>query len=305
MDVMEGRKIKKIANKRILMAVFAVLLVISGVLIGTAFSKKDVVARVDGETITTDDLYNVLVKQYGSTVLDSLIDNKIVEIKAKKKNVKITDDEIDEEMQSYIESNGGEEYFNSLLDQYGLTRADVELDVVNYLRIVKLFESDINITENAMKTYFEENKESFNAPEQVQASHILLDDEKTAKTVAEKLAKGADFATLAKEYSTDSSTAENGGELGYFAKGEMAEEFENTVFSMNVGGISEPVKTEFGYHIIHVTDKKEAKEAKYSEHKKEVKQILFDEAVQTKYDEWISKQREELEIKNMLTDSKE
>ena len=93
------------------------------------------------------------------------------------------------------------------------------------------------------KAYFEENKEKFEQAEQVQANHILVEDEETAKEVDQKLKDGGDFAELAEEYSKDPSNANNGGELGYFGKGEMVPEFEEAVFAMEVDEISSPVKT--------------------------------------------------------------
>ena len=88
------------------------------------------------------------------------------------------------------------------------------------------------------------------------------------KKLRKKLKDGEDFATLAEEYSTDTSNADNGGELGFFPRGKMVAEFEEAAFSMKVDEISDPVKTEHGYHIIHVTDKKEAKEAVFEDQKK-------------------------------------
>ena len=80
----------------------------------------------------------------------------------------------------------------------------------------------------------------------------------------------------------------------------MVEEFENIAFSMSVGDISDPVKTDYGYHIIHVTNKKEAKEANFEDHKEEIKQTLFDQEISTEYSTWITEQREKLEIENTL-----
>ena len=80
----------------------------------------------------------------------------------------------------------------------------------------------------------------------------------------------------------------------------MVEEFENIAFSMSVGEISNPVKTDYGYHIIHVTNKKEAKEANFEDHKEEIEQTLFDHEISTEYSTWITEQREKLEIENTL-----
>lgn len=88
--------------------------------------------------------------------------------------------------------------------------------------------------------------------EQVWARHILVKDEATAKTVEDRLAKGEDFATVAKELSTDTGSAAKGGDLGWFGKGAMVAEFETAAFSQKVGEIGPPVKSQFGYHIIQV-----------------------------------------------------
>lgn len=293
---------KLFSHKKVNIAIAAFLLLGIGAILGAVFTKDEVIAKVEGETITKNDLYEILAKQYGSSTMNYLIDNKIVEIEAEKENIKLSDKEIEEEMQSYIELNGGEEAFNNILEQSRITKEDIERDIINYLKIVKLLEPKIKITDEAMKTYFEENKESFNEEEQVEASHILAADEATAKEVKEKLNAGEDFAKLAKKYSTDTSNAEDGGELGFIRKGDMAEEFENAAFAMNIGEISEPVKTEYGYHIIKITDKKEAKEAVYKDHKEEIKDILLDQAIQDEYSKWITEKNEKLDIENTFAD---
>lgn len=119
---------------------------------------------------------------------------------------------------------------------------DVEEDVKVNLQIEKLLESKIEITEEEMRTYFDENKDTFAQTKQVKASHILVEDEETAKEVKEKIDAGEDFTEIAKEYSTDPSTAEAGGDLGFFGEGSMVAEFEEAAFSMKVDQISEPVK---------------------------------------------------------------
>ena len=88
----------------------------------------------------------------------------------------------------------------------------------------------------------------------VRASHILVSDLETANKAIKELKSGSNFAIVAKKYSSCPSSG-NGGDLGFFGKGQMVKEFEDTAFSLEIGKISEPVKTQFGYHIIKVTEK--------------------------------------------------
>lgn len=246
-----------------------------------------------------DELHELLVTQYGADGVNSLLAQKIVEKEISKNDIKVTDKEIEEELAEYQEYYGGEEAFNSVLESSGVNLADVKEDIKRNVATNKLLEDRIEITEEEMKTYFEENKAQYAQTEQVQASHILVEDEATAKEVKEKLDAGGDFAELAKEYSTDSSS-ESGGDLGYFGKGEMVAEFEEAAFSMEIGEISAPVKSEFGYHIIKVVDKKEAKDAVYEDVKDEIKSTLFDTKAQTEYSTWLSEKMEEYKAESLL-----
>ena len=90
----------------------------------------------------------------------------------------------------------------------------------------------------------------------VKASHILVKTEEEAKKLKQQIDNGEDFAKLAKQVSLCPS-GRNGGDLGYFTKGQMVKEFENACFSMNVGEVTDPIKTQFGYHLIYLTDKKD------------------------------------------------
>lgn len=263
------------------------------------------VATVNDEVITEGELNHLLQSQYGPSILDALITNKIVELEAEKLGITLTDEEIEEEYNEYAESYGGEEALLEAFESYNLTKDDIINDIKIYLLTLKVVEDSIDITDEDVKTYFEENKESFDTPEQVEASHILVEDEATAKEVIEKLNAGEDFATLAKEYSTDTSNAEKGGALGFFGRGEMVEEFENAAFAMNVGDVSkEPVETEFGYHIIKVTDKKEAKEADFETSKEQARDMLVEERVNEQYSNWVNEKMEEYDIKTYLFDEK-
>ncbi|MGD6902042.1 peptidylprolyl isomerase [Bacillus infantis] len=270
---------------------------------GTAaffLSKEPAVASVGGENIKKEELYSLLVKQYGNEALDALVTDKIIEMEAKKEKITISDKEKEEELKDMKESYGGEEGFKAALEQSGVTEAGIAEDIEKYLKTKKLLEPRIDLKEEEIKAYFDENKDQFAQQEQVKASHILVEDEAAAKEIKSKLDKGEEFADLAKEYSTDASNAESGGELGYFGKGEMEAAFEEAAFAMKANEISGPVKTDYGYHIIKVEDKKEAKEAVYEDSKEAAKKALFDERMQTEYYNWLEEKKEEYKIeKNM------
>jgi len=277
-----------------------VVLAIIVVIAIASFTKKDYVASINGEKITKDELYEILLTKYGANELEKIISDKVIEMEINKQKIEVTQDELDDEMKNYYNYYGGEESFKSLLAGSGTELADFEKDVKLYLGSLKLMEKDMEITEEDMKSYFEENKESFNQAEQVEASHILVDNEETAREIISKLKAGEDFAELAKEYSTD-DTAKDGGYLGYFGTGKMVEPFEKAAFALKVGTYTEePVKTEFGYHIIKVTDHKEAKEAVYEDVKDEIKKILVQKEAYNNYSSWLEGLLGKYDIVNYL-----
>lgn len=124
--------------------------------------------------------------------------------------------------------------------------------------------STVSVTEDEVKEFFEEHKEELKQGESARASHILVEEEDKAKEIYEKIKNGEDFEALAREFSTCPSS-EKGGDLGTFTKGQMVKEFEDAVFNNEEGHITEPVKTQFGYHIIKVVEKNDAKDAEFDE----------------------------------------
>lgn len=275
-------------------------MVIVSLIFVIGFTKKEEVASVNGEAITMSELQESLLANYGSEMIDTLITDKLIEQEIANEEIEVSQEEIDEEMAAYMDSYGGEEAFNELLASNSMEIADVESDIEVYLGTKKLLEPRITITDEEMTTYFEENKDYFAQEEQVQASHILVEDEATANEVYAKLENGADFSELAAEYSTDEQNSESGGDLGLFGRGAMVEAFEEVAFSLDINEISEPVQTEFGYHIIKLVEKIEAKEATYEEAKEEIKSMLFADKMETEYSTWLEEKYSEYEIEYLL-----
>jgi peptidyl-prolyl cis-trans isomerase C len=121
---------------------------------------------------------------------------------------------------------------------------------------VKKTLSDITVSDEEVADYYNQNKNYFQNPESLKASHILVDDEETANKILDEIKGGLAFEDAAKNNSKCPSNA-NGGDLGYFTRGKMIPEFEKVAFELKEGEISQPVKTQFGYHIIKLVDRKE------------------------------------------------
>lgn len=284
-----------------LLVLLGLVIAIGGIYILNNKTKgNDVVARVNNEVITKDDLYESLVKDNGKMALEMLIANKIIDLELKKENITITEEDVEKEIEIVAEHYGGRENFENMLAMYGETLEDIKFNIEKNLQIKKLLEPQIEVTEEEMMTYFEENKDMFNTEEQVKASHILVDSEEKAREVKNKLSAGEDFTKLASEYSIDESNKNSGGSLGFFSRGEMVSEFEEEAFTLEIGKISEPVKTDFGYHIIRVEERKEAQEAIFEDNEDKVKDIIFDQKLPQAYNEWYQVKSQDYKIENML-----
>ncbi|SON57338.1 putative peptidyl-prolyl cis-trans isomerase Cbf2 precursor [Hartmannibacter diazotrophicus] len=131
-----------------------------------------------------------------------------------------------------------------------------------------------SVTDEEMKARYEKDLAGYTAPEEVHARHILVKTEDEAKDIIAQLDKGGDFAELAKEHSLDGSKA-NGGDLGFFTRGQMVPEFENAAFELEPGKYTEtPVKSQFGYHIIKVEEKRQQPAPTFDEVKDQVRQVV-------------------------------
>ncbi|MEK3980491.1 peptidylprolyl isomerase [Psychrobacillus sp. FSL K6-2836] len=285
--------------------VFALPIALTVVLAGCsaeAKTNKETVATVNGEKISQEELTETLMTQYGVAALDTLITNKIFEMEAESEGLSVAEKEIQAELTKLIETYGGQEEYEAVLDANNIEEEALLEDITTHLLQTKVLEKVINITDEELATYFEENKTTYEQTEQVEASHILVADEATAKEVINKLNEGSDFAELASEYSTDTSSSTDGGSLGYFGAGEMVEEFEKVAFEMEIDDISDPVESEYGFHIIKVTGKQDAKEAVFEDVKEDVYDNLLEMRIQEEYSSWLTERYAEYDIDNSLTE---
>lgn len=212
----------------------------------------DAVAKTKAGDVTKEELYEAMKDKHGEQALQQLVFEKVLS-----KEYKVSDKEVDKKLDELKEQLGPQ--FQMALMQSGFNDED---DFRESLKVNLLQEKaavkDIKVSEKEVKEYYE------NKQKDITVRHILLDDEKTAKEVKAKLDKGGDFAKLAKEHSTDTAANEQGGDLGTISidDPQMDETFKKAAFKLKKDEISDPVETQFGWHIIQVTDIKEKKDKK-------------------------------------------
>jgi peptidyl-prolyl cis-trans isomerase C len=205
-------------------------------------------------------------------ILDQMIMSKIVEKRAV--DVKVPEADVTAEIDKIKAQVGSEDEFNKQIAATGQTLDAVKANIRDHLRQQRWVESQIKadkkVTDADAEEYYKQNPDDFKQPEQVRASHILIavpqdakpevvvEKEKVAKAAAARVKGGEDFAKVAKELSEDPGSKETGGDLNFFTKDKMVPEFANAAFALKKDAISDPVRSQFGYHIIKVTDRKDA-----------------------------------------------
>ncbi|MBP1947334.1 peptidylprolyl isomerase [Virgibacillus litoralis] len=248
---------------------------------------SEVVAETKAGNVTKEEFYQELKDTNGASVLQQLVTVEVLNDK-----YDVSEEEVDKELKSVKDQLGDQ--FQQAIQQQGFKDEEAFRKM---LRISLLQEAavaeDIEIKEEDLKKQYERMKT------EVQAQHILVEDEKTAKEVKQKLSDGGDFAKLAKEYSTDTSNAEDGGKLGYFSSGKMVPAFEDAAYNMEVGEVSDPVQTEHGFHIIKVTDKREKEEdiGSFEDNKQDIRRSILNQRMDPqKAREKINKLIEDAEV---------
>lgn len=221
------------------------------------------IATVNGQPITREDFYIALSEAAGKPVLDQLIAEMLLAQAAAQAGVSVSKEEVELEFEAVRQQVGPE--FEALLVQYGMTADDLRKNLQISLLVFKVSTKDVVVTDEQIATYYDEHTAEFESPGMVKASHILVDTEAEAQAALDRIRAGADFGDVAAAVSMDPMTAPNGGDLGFFAAGEMVKEFEDAAFALRAGEISGIVKTDYGYHIIQVTDRVEPRRASLEE----------------------------------------
>lgn len=167
-------------------------------------------------------------------------------------------------------------------EEYKSNLAQVEKDLLTQLTINKVL-AEVTVTDDEAKKYYDEHKGEFDQPATVSAKHILVDNEALCSDIKNKITNGElTFEEAAKQYSTCPSK-DQGGNLGVFGRGMMVPEFEEAAFGLELQKVSEPVKTQFGYHLIKVDSKNEPKTSEFDEVKAQIVQRLIQENQEKKY----------------------
>jgi len=252
------------------------------------------ISRYDDKTLSSLDQSAIV--SFKKNILGQLIDYELLYQQAQKEKVKISNDEIDLEIDKIKDNFSSPEEFDEALKANNITLVQLKEDIKRQLMINSILEetrNQISISDEELLEYYNENKESFLEPEQVHARHILVETEEEANNLLLQLKEGlTDFAELAREKSIGPS-APSGGDLGFFARGQMVKEFEDAAFSLEPGEISGVVQTQFGYHIIKCEEKKDEYSPTFDEAKEQVSNTLKYQRENEAISTLISKLKEE------------
>jgi parvulin-like peptidyl-prolyl isomerase len=255
--------------------------------------------------------------QYQATVqqiLPQLVNVEVVKAYAQEHNITVSDKEVDQELAKLKEQVGdqarasgqdvsNQEAYEQALKQNNITEDQLREDIRENLPVQEVQEKVTGAAEPSNKeiqNYYEKNKEAqFTTPEQRCVRHILFnkDQKEKAEDVKQQLENGGDFAKLAKENSQDPGSAVNGGDLGCLGKGETVPEFEQAAFGAEQGEIVGPVQTEFGYHILQVTDIKPEQARSLQEVESQIRSQLASEKQSEEFNKWIEEQKKERNVK--------
>jgi len=276
-------------SNRVLAGAATVLLgfSIAGCAAGASSGGGDV-ASVNGDKISRAEFDSKLeAGPQGKAVLNQLVQGLLIDQYAKQNNINISDADVAKK-EDEIKSKYPPGQFEQILKSQNLTEDDVKRILRQQLVVEKAVSSSIKVSDADVSSYLAKNHATLDTSAQVRARHILVADLPTANKVEAELKGGADFATEAKKYSTDPSSKDKGGELGFFSKGQMVPAFQDAAFSQPLNVVGPPVKSPFGYHIIEVEEKKPAQVATVANSGDKIKQTLTQQQEQQQIPQFLA-----------------
>jgi foldase protein PrsA len=261
-----------------------------------------------------------LYRSFERSIVQHLVTMEVLRQEAPGYGITVTDRDVQAEIDKMREMfQGDEERFKAALEKQNLTLEELAADVRDRLLVDDMkaaVTKQVKVTDAEVKAYYDAHKADYTEGEIRKARHILISpfataagdevivpteaDWETAKAEAERIRSeilnGADFETAAAKYSDDETTAEDGGDLGKVTRGQLVPEFEKAVFSLKKGDVSQPVRTQYGYHIVEVTDITPGKQLAYDEVKEGIRTSLLAELRVQAWETWLAGRLAELGV---------
>lgn len=226
------------------------------------------------------------------------VDRELTLAEAARRHIDLSDAEVDAAVADARADYPAEE-FQAQLAERGLNEAQWRQDLKESLLMEKVIREVVyalvTVQDEAVDEYYQEHREEFDRPEQVRARQIVVADETEGRKLLKALQQGADFAEVARENSL-SPDAADGGDLGFFASGEMPPEFDEVVFTLPIGQLSDLVKSAYGYHIFQVQERRPAVQLPLATVRDTIRDILREQNEEQAYQEWLRGLRERATI---------
>ncbi len=261
---------------------------------GTPVYRRSVRAIVQGTILSQDSKAQpdaATVHRLAVDALDSLIDFELLFQASQAREISVSDAAVEEEVNRTLAKFKEKSAFDEALKSQGITETELRSDTHKSLAVNRFLEGEVlrdaHITPEQVEQYYAQNKEQFQHPPQTRASHILIrttsqtdkQQKAAARGKAEQLLKllqgGADFAEMARTHSQDPGSAQLGGDVGFFAKGEMDDAFEKATAALGKGELSGVISSAYGFHIIKVTDRRDAGYAALAEVQERIRAALL------------------------------
>ncbi len=277
---------------------------------------KEVIIRVNGRAITAGEYRDALkslvpaareheadeLVELKKELVTEMVEEELLLEEAQASGITVSAEELSAEVDN-IKQEYGESPFRDVIEERYGSMEGWEEKIKRKLLVRKAIEritASVKVSDKAMRGYYRENKDEFTRPEQVRARMIVVSTEEQARAIRDKLTPDG-FAAAAKDVSL-SPEGKNGGDLGYFGKGDMPGEFEEVVFGLKPGEISPVVKTDYGFHIFLVEDRRKGGTVSYDEVRPKIMEKIMGEKAATVLDAWLSekKRTSRIEIKEEL-----